>query len=70
MHRLVTKNTGRSLRQIAVAEQGHGAEIGADGALLQPGREFENVSLRLELIDRKVVALLKSEWVSCGFQNR
>ena len=53
VHRLVAEDAGRGLGQVAVAEQRHRAEIGADRALLELGGEAQHVGLRLQLATGK-----------------
>src|SRR5690606_35849844 len=52
VHGLVAEDARRGLRQFAIVEQRHRAEIGADGPLLEPRGETQHVGLRLQLVGR------------------
>src|SRR5215472_463259 len=55
MHRLVAKDAGDGLGEIAVAKNRNHAKIAARGALLEAGREAQHVYLSLQRLDREVV---------------
>ena len=57
-HRFVGHDAGSGRGKILVGEDGHGTVISLGGALLQPGRELQNVFLRLQIAGREIILRL------------
>src|SRR5262249_47985333 len=55
VHRLVAKDAGDGLGEVAVAKNRNHAKIAARRALLEAGREAQHVYLSLQRLDREVV---------------
>src|SRR5690606_5156513 len=53
VHGLIAEDGGGNLRKLAIGEDWHRAEIRADGAFLELGRERQNVGLALQPLRRK-----------------
>ena len=70
MHRLVPEDARSGLGEVALAEERYGTEIGADGALLQAGREPQHVGLVLEPVRGELVLRFRFDRLAAELADR